>query len=147
MIQDARPPMTIRRLYRDKMSWKGHERRVPLPKNASVEKFFVDARSVIALSAGEAEFYAFVKGGCVAVRAMRHHDGSGTTYLLKIRTESSASVHVEAREPPTSGFEHFGVRVHLKGDHWTRPLSGWVANAQAAMGSRWRFVLFNPLSL
>ena len=27
-----------------------------------------------------------------------------------------------------------GVRVHLKGEHWTRPLSGRVANAPAAMG-------------
>ena len=75
----------------------GHERRVSLPGNASVEKFFVDERSVIASSAGEAEFYAFVKGSCVAVRAMRHHDGSGTTYLLKIRTESSAEKGISTR--------------------------------------------------
>ena len=31
--------------------------------------------------------------------------------------------------------------------HWTRPLSGRVANAPAAMGSRWRFVLFQPSHL
>ena len=35
---------------------------------------------------------------------------------------------------PMDGFEHFGVRA----------LSSRVANAPAAMGSRWRFVLFNP---
>ena len=33
----------------------------------------------------------------------------------------------------------------LRGELWTLPLSGRVANA--AMGSRWRFVLYNPLSL
>ena len=46
--------------------------------------------------------------------------------------------------PPTNGFEHFGVRAHLKGEYLARPLSGRDANAPAAMGSRWRFVLYNP---
>ena len=47
----------------------------------------------------------------------------------------------------SGAFEQFGVHVRLKGELWTLPLSGRVANAPAAMGSRWRFVLYNPLSL
>ena len=34
-----------------------------------------------------------------------------------------------------------------KGELWTLSLSRRVENAPAAMGSRWRFVLYNPLSL
>ena len=44
-------------------------------------------------------------------------------------------------------YEHFGVRAHLRGEHLTLPLSGRVADGPAAMGSRWRFVVHNPLSL
>ena len=43
-----------------------------------------------------------------------------------------------------NGFEHFGVRARSKGEHSTRPCPGRVDNAPAAMGSRWRFVLYNP---
>ena len=39
-------------------------------------------------------------------------------------------------EPPRNGLEHFGMRAHLRGEHLTLPLSGRVANAPAAMGSR-----------
>ena len=39
------------------------------------------------------------------------------------------------------------MRAHLRGEHLTLPLSGRVALAPAAIGSRWRFVLYNPLSL
>ena len=63
--------------------------------------------------------------------------------------ESGPFVHIFARVrgPPTIGFEHFGVRAHSEGEIWTLLLSGRVANARAAMGSRWRFVLYNSLSL
>ena len=50
-------------------------------------------------------------------------------------------------EPTNECYEHIGVRARLKGEYRTRSLSGRVANAPGAMGSRWRFVLLNPLSL
>ena len=68
--------------------------------------------------------------------------------IIEIKDENPFSFKLcKSTGPPTNGFEHFGVRVHLKGEHRTRPLSGRFPNAPAAMASRWRFVLFNPLSL
>ena len=86
---------------------------------------------------------------CRSCRSTRFH----LTCNVFLSCHSVASVSsflsnfARVQGPPTNGFEHFGVRVHLKGEHWTRPLSDRVANAPAAMGSRWRFVLFNPLSV
>ena len=51
------------------------------------------------------------------------------------------------RVPPTNGLEHLGVRAHSGCEHLSIPLSGRVANAPTAIGSRRRFVLYNPLSL
>ena len=39
-------------------------------------------------------------------------------------------IFARVRRPPANGFKHFGVRAHMKGELWTLPLSGRVANAQ-----------------
>ena len=55
------------------------------------------------------------------------------------------TIVVNTEEP--APFIQTGCAPRLKGEYRTRFLSGRAANAPPAMGSRWRFVLFNPLSL
>ena len=55
-------------------------------------------------------------------------------------------IFARVRWLPTNGFKK-KKRARMKGELWALFLSNRVANAPAAMGSRWRFVLLSTLSL